>query len=328
MLVVLTIVATVTPAVPTPADRTGAGFAVIAHAAPGAADLDQQIVAAAGQLEVVVEQYDGLRENLAATQRQMAALTQRMLPMRRGLIDEQDKLAAMVASVYQTTTIGTLDLLLEAGSPVEALDQLTALERMAQERDQAVAALLSAQARYDQQRRTLDALARQLESQRGELDAKRAAITVRIRTLSQLRVTAYGSAGPRMPAGPVDADDIPTYSANPAGRAVRFAYRQIGRPYEWGSSGPAGFDCSGLVLAAWHVGGVGLPHNSVMQWNAVAHVPREMLRPGDLVFYFDDIHHVALYVGYGKVIHAPQYGETVTLAALDMSPVYGYGRPR
>jgi cell wall-associated NlpC family hydrolase len=59
----------------------------------------------------------------------------------------------------------------------------------------------------------------------------------------------------------------------------------------------------------------------------VPHVSRAELAPGDLVFYYSDIHHVAMYVGDGQVIHAPNDGETVRVGAMDMAPIAGYGRP-
>jgi cell wall-associated NlpC family hydrolase len=80
-------------------------------------------------------------------------------------------------------------------------------------------------------------------------------------------------------------------------------------------------------MAAWQAAGVSLPHNAEMQWNAVAHISRSSLAPGDLVFY-RSLNHVAIYVGNGQVIHAPSTGDHVRVASVDMMPPYGYGRPR
>ena len=110
-----------------------------------------------------------------------------------------------------------------------------------------------------------------------------------------------------------------------AGVAVRYAYNAIGTPYVWAAEGPNGYDCSGLTLAAWRAAGKSLPHNAAMQWDKVAHIGRGSLQPGDLVFY-SGLGHVALYVGSGKVIHAPTFGESVKLASVDMMSPYGYGR--
>jgi cell wall-associated NlpC family hydrolase len=64
----------------------------------------------------------------------------------------------------------------------------------------------------------------------------------------------------------------------------------------------------------------------MLQWATVRHINRDELRPGDLVFYYRDIHHVGLYVGDGRTIDAPQPGERVTMRAVDHAPIFGYGR--
>src|SRR2546423_14294102 len=97
----------------------------------------------------------------------------------------------------------------------------------------------------------------------------------------------------------------PRYQPGPAGVAVRFAYGQLGKPYRWGAAGPNSFDCSGLTMASWKAAGVGLPHSAALQWAQVRHLSRAELKPGDLVFYYGNIHHVAIYIGGGKGSHAP-----------------------
>jgi cell wall-associated NlpC family hydrolase len=72
---------------------------------------------------------------------------------------------------------------------------------------------------------------------------------------------------------------------------------------------------------------VQLPHNAAMQYKTIKHVTRAELMPGDLVFYFNPVHHVGIYVGSNKIINAPTYGRPVQVAPLDMGPIHGYGRP-
>ncbi|HEY9481826.1 MAG TPA: C40 family peptidase, partial [Micromonosporaceae bacterium] len=105
-----------------------------------------------------------------------------------------------------------------------------------------------------------------------------------------------------------------------------FAYDQLGKPYVWAADGPDSYDCSGLVEAAYRSVGVSLPHNAAMQYHAISHISRSQLSPGDLVFY-SNLGHVAIYIGGGMVIHAPQPGENVKKASVNMMTPYGYGRP-
>jgi cell wall-associated NlpC family hydrolase len=72
---------------------------------------------------------------------------------------------------------------------------------------------------------------------------------------------------------------------------------------------------------------VTLPHNAARQYSSMPHLTRADLAPGDLVFYYGDVHHVAIYIGNGMVIHAPQTGDAVRAAGMDMAPIHGYGRP-
>ncbi|MEV6959160.1 NlpC/P60 family protein [Streptomyces sp. NPDC051207] len=102
----------------------------------------------------------------------------------------------------------------------------------------------------------------------------------------------------------------PAY-ATKAEKAVAFARAQIGKPYVWGATGPDSYDCSGLTGAAWRAAGVSLPRTTYDQVNAGTTVPLSQARPGDLVFFYDDVTHVGLYIGDGMMIHAPKPGTDV-----------------
>ena len=88
---------------------------------------------------------------------------------------------------------------------------------------------------------------------------------------------------------------------------------QIGVPYRFAAASPGvAFDCSGLTSWAWGRAGVGLPHQSRQQYASVPHVPASAAQPGDLLFFYSPISHVAIYLGNGMMIHAPNSGATVT----------------
>lgn len=121
-------------------------------------------------------------------------------------------------------------------------------------------------------------------------------------------------------------------SASPAsttegGRAVAFATAQIGKNYVWGAMGPDTFDCSGLTLRAWEAAGRAIPRTSQEQWRLLPKVDVKDMRPGDLVIYFKDASHVAMYVGDGTMVHAPRPGRQVTLAGAGSMPILGVVRP-
>lgn len=116
--------------------------------------------------------------------------------------------------------------------------------------------------------------------------------------------------------------------ASEAGKiAVQYATSQIGKPYEWGAEGPDSYDCSGLTSQAWASAGKPIPRTSQEQWKQLKHVDIKDMRPGDLIIYFDDASHVAMYLGEGAIVHAPRPGRTVTLAGAGSMPILGVVRP-
>lgn len=119
-----------------------------------------------------------------------------------------------------------------------------------------------------------------------------------------------------------------TATATSAGaKAVAFATAQLGKPYVWGAEGPDSFDCSGLTSQAWADAGTPIPRTSQEQWKQLPHVDVTEMRPGDLVIYFAGATHVGMYVGDGKIIHAPRPGRTVTVAGAGTMPILGVVRP-
>ncbi|MCX4674805.1 NlpC/P60 family protein [Streptomyces sp. NBC_01433] len=112
-----------------------------------------------------------------------------------------------------------------------------------------------------------------------------------------------------------------------AEKVLAFARAQIGKPYVWGATGPASYDCSGLTRAAWKAAGVDLPRTTWDQVKVGTRVATADLRPGDLVFFYDDISHVGIYKGDGMMIHAPKPGANVREESIYYMPIYGSVRP-
>jgi cell wall-associated NlpC family hydrolase len=102
-------------------------------------------------------------------------------------------------------------------------------------------------------------------------------------------------------------------------RAAKVALRAVGVPYRWGGSSPTGgFDCSGLVYWAYGRLGVSVPHSSYALYGLGRNVARSRLKPGDVLF-FSGLGHVGLYIGRGRMVHAPYSGRTVEIVPLGRS---------
>jgi len=111
-----------------------------------------------------------------------------------------------------------------------------------------------------------------------------------------------------------------------AARAVEAALNELGKPYRYGALGPSTFDCSGLTKFAYGAAGIGLPHSAAAQYQSGRRVNRNQLQPGDLIFW-RGLGHVGLYIGNGKMVHAPRTGEVVTIISIDQGGYLGAVRP-
>jgi cell wall-associated NlpC family hydrolase len=99
------------------------------------------------------------------------------------------------------------------------------------------------------------------------------------------------------------------------GKALQYALKQIGDKYVFGAAGMTTWDCSGLTMRAFKTAGVSLPHSSRAQYSYGKSVKRSELRAGDLVFFGRPISHVGIYLGGGKMVHAPRSGSRVKVAS-------------
>jgi len=120
---------------------------------------------------------------------------------------------------------------------------------------------------------------------------------------------------------------VPVTAAGPASSAaavaLSFALAQVGKAYAWGGNGPNAYDCSGLTTAAYKQAGISLPRTSSAQFGVGTAVSLADLQPGDLVFYYSDISHVAMYIGNGRIVHAANPTSGVTTASVTSMPFEG-----
>jgi peptidoglycan DL-endopeptidase CwlO len=293
-----------------------------AHADPSAAQIEAQITEASTKLEHTVEQFNKVTEELAASQAAAATLAEALPPLSAELDAATERVNALAVRAYQGAALAQVGALFSAGDPASVVDRLVTMDQMSSVERARIASYTDTKARVDAESARANQLIADQTAQRQTLDGQKKEIEANLARLYDLRRAAYGSA---QTTGAAYTGPVPTVSGA-AGIAVRFAYAAIGTPYVWAGSGPNGYDCSGLTQAAWRAAGRALPHNAAMQWNALPHISRAALSPGDLVFY-SGLGHVGIYVGSGQIIHAPSFGDHVRLASVDVMPPYGYARP-
>lgn len=207
-----------------------------------------------------------------------------------------------------------------------ALERQTALEERARQRAAERARRdAEAAARAEARREAAEARAQEAMRRKAE-QAEQAARHARARRAEAADHRAKKDRPAPAPALTPAPAPPPTPPAPPSGsggadRAIAYATAQVGEPYVWGAAGPDAWDCSGLMLGAWGTAGVYLPHYSAAQYYAGTPISAGDLRPGDLVFWGtssdpDSIHHVAMYIGGGQIVHAPRTGRPVSIDSL------------
>lgn len=298
-----------------------------AAAEPTSEQVTRQIEQASNELEDVIEAYNGIGESLKQTQAQATEVTARVNELQGQLDLAYQGVRSLAAAAYRGSGgLSTLSMFLSAGSADGMVDQAATLKYVNRSQQRDITRYLGLKGKLDDERKRLDGLAKDQSSQQSQLASRKTKIETDIRDLEALK-RRLNVPPPTAPARDARQSSPPPSVSGAAGAAVSYAYAHLGAPYVYGAEGPSSFDCSGLTTAAWRQAGVRLPHNAAQQWNATAHISRPSLQPGDLVFY-RGLGHVAIYVGGNQVIHAPQTGDVVKLAPVDMMAPYGYGRPR
>jgi peptidoglycan DL-endopeptidase CwlO len=299
----------------------------VARADPSASDLDRQIAAANQRLETLIEQRNGVAADLQATTSRASAAQARVDELRAAFSQAQTRIGEVAAWAYRSGPASQVSAVLAADSPSDFLGRLATLEKLGRAEYGQLSGLAGMLAEVRRERDAQQQLSAAQRAQQESVAALTTQVEQELASLRQLRSQAVtpGTASRSRPAAA--GTPAPPRVSGAAGVALAFAYAQIGKGYRYAAAGPDEYDCSGLTMAAWAAAGVSLPHNAARQFSSVPHLSRAELAPGDLVFYYSDIHHVAMYVGDGQIIHAPNDGETVRVEAMDMAPIAGYGRP-
>jgi cell wall-associated NlpC family hydrolase len=302
----------------------------VARAEPTVGDLQRQLRRLNGEADQAVERYLEAKLGLDQARASLSTMRQQVEVARGQLEDLKGLVSAQAANAYM---FGPADvaLMLNPSNADDTLDRMQTLNLLAQRASDQLDDLGVAERAFQEEMARLRKVERDREEQVKRLAAEKAKVDKLVRRtenlLSQLRQSggagAVNGIDPGLPAGALG----PLPSGGGAAAAVRYAYAQIGKPYVFGADGPGSFDCSGLTMMAWRQGGIALPHSAAAQYGIGRHVSRSELQPGDLIFRYSPISHVAMYVGGGMQIAATHTGSTVKLQSAFYGPIVGYSRP-
>ena len=320
----------------------GLAYGGIAGAAPQptVSQVQAKINQLTTQFDRVSEQYDQASQQLSAAKSRLAGVHARLTTANSKFQAAQESVAQNAAVAFEDTGSTSMAGVLTSGNPSAILQQGSMLielsgNKSAQTRQLGIAASQLAAAVQQVQRTEsgIKSLKDQLATHRDSLskliDKEKAMLAgLTVPEQQAVQSNTIGGTGSSTTSGTTTA----TYTgptSTQAEKVVAFAYAQLGKPYQWGATGPGSYDCSGLAQAAWASAGVSIPRTTYEQWAALPHVSMSALEPGDLL-YMDGIGHVVIYVGGGQIIDAPQTGrdvEKVPLAGWYSSSLVGAARP-
>ena len=299
------------------------GLAVVASGAgaapqPTVDQVQARIDQLTSQFNKVSEQFDQASQQLSAAQSRLSQVRVHLNHANAQFQSAQANVAQTAAAAFEDTGATSVAGVLTSGDPSVVLQQGSLLMELSGSRNAETQMLLTDASQLTGVEQEMQRTEAGIASLKSQLAAHKNSlsklITTERTTLDGLTVPqqqavvsnsigANGSSAPQQYTGP---------TSTQAEKAVAFVYNQLGCPYVYGGTGPChmGFDCSGLVQAAWASAGVQIPRDSYEQFAALPHVPLSSIEPGDILVY-DGEGHVAMYVGGGYIIDAPQTGLNV-----------------
>jgi peptidoglycan DL-endopeptidase CwlO len=275
-----------------------------------------------GQAEKLNDDVLKAQENLDAKKAELTKAGADLNQAKQAEEQLRGQVDVLTESTFQGARFNGLAALLVSDSQQDFLIRMSALELLAADNAEATDRLSAAvtQANEVQQRAEkaateAAAVADDLKKRKSDLDGRIVELRKAVNNLSSAQKAGLGFG---------QVKDTGTYLGPPgaANTALQAALSKRGSQYQWGGNGPNAFDCSGLTKWAYAAAGVTLPRVAVDQYRVGRPVTQNELQPSDLVFYDDGtgnpaaIHHVAMYVGEGKMVDAPTEGQLVDVRAI------------
>lgn len=266
------------------------------------------------KVEAVSESVNRLKSDIKSTQSEIDDLNDDIARDAKSFDTQREALSAAIVSQQMDAPLGPTVNLLGSKNPEAFLDGLGAVQALNSSRADALEKfgaaskeLKNRRAQLKDRRDELKASQKSAKAKQAEIRKKYDAAKAELAKLTASQQTAFNSS-----------DITVDFEVNASGRAkkaVDFAMAQLGDPYVYGGTGPNSWDCSGLMMKAYAAAGASIPRVVGPQYGASNPVSMGSLQPGDLVFY-GDMSHDGMYIGNGKVVHAPRPGKSVEITGL------------
>jgi cell wall-associated NlpC family hydrolase len=288
--------------------------------------------------EVATQHFDAAKEKTDA-QRAKANQLLAQVAQKTAKMNETRRILGQYATAqYRGGGLDQTTQLLLSDNPEQFLNQSHMMDRMTATQEQALETFKVQQEQASIQRAQATKSLDQLTTAQNKLAAEKKNVRAKLaaaqkllnslnaeqrRKLAAMHPAASTNAGSNSGSNSTASKVSYTYNGPASGRAaaaLQFALAQQGKPYVSGATGPGSYDCSGLTQAAYHAAGISIGRTTWDQVKDGTPVSQADLRPGDLVFFYSGISHVGIYLGNGKVVHAPHSGAVVEIAPMSWMP--------
>ncbi|AZM45604.1 hypothetical protein DMB38_06955 [Streptomyces sp. WAC 06738] len=301
-----------------------------AQAAPDKDDVKRQVDNLYEDAERATEKYNGAKERQDKLEEDVKELQDKAARGQQELNDLRDGLGSLATAQYRSGSIDPSVQLFLSADPDTYLDKASTMDRVSGKQAESLERIADKQRSLAQQRQEASEKLKDLEETRKELGSQKKKVQDKLsdaRALlnqlteeEQAALAEEEQRASREAEDRVDLGDVAPGSSHGAA-ALSAAQSKLGAPYVYGATGPSSFDCSGLTGWAFSQAGVALPRISQDQANVGTRISSvSQLQPGDLVFFYSDLHHVGIYAGNGQIIHAPKPGAVVRYEAVGNMP--------
>ncbi|MFF3817654.1 NlpC/P60 family protein [Streptomyces bluensis] len=304
---------------------------------PSVDEVRQQVEELYEEAEAPTEEYNAILVKKEKLQKEAKRAQERVAAQQQEINELREEMGPMAAAQYRDGGLDPSVRLFLSSDPDDYLDQAERADRLSARQVSMLSSLEAKQREFVQTRAEAVTKLTEAEKARKHLGSTKEEIQGKLRTARQLLNSLTAQQRAQLEQKEAEADKAAGNSDSPAsyngpasGRAraaIDFAYAQLGKPYEWGSTGPNSFDCSGLTGAAWRAAGVSLPRTVQEQYSAGRKVAKSDLRPGDIIYWYNSSQHNGLYIGNGKAIHAPRTGKNIEITPLGYMPYFAATRP-
>ncbi|MDK9500077.1 NlpC/P60 family protein [Streptomyces katrae] len=297
-----------------------------APSGPGKDEVKSKVDALYEEAEQATEKSNGAREHQAELEKEIARLQDAVARDQDELNDLRNTLGSLATAQYRGGGLDPSVALLLSGDPETYLDKASTLQQLSGRQLEAVARIQAKQRALAQQRQEAASKLADLDATRKELGEKKKAAQDKLAEAQALLNTLSAQDRGRLKeeearqsaAGQKAAPAVK--ASGRAGAALAAAKTKLGSAYIMGATGPSAYDCSGLTQWAYGQAGVGISRTTYTQANDGTRIGRSQLQPGDLVFFYDDLHHVGLYAGNNMTLHASNPRGGVKYESMDNMP--------